>query len=109
MLRTSYMEAPRMDIESEFRQSHMKHPPPLNLIDYRDIHRDDFEFDIGGKSVMVFLHIQKTGGSTFSKHLVKDVDLQDRCLSVAFFNQNCTDFCTKLYRLVHWGSQLVEI
>ena len=79
-----------MDIESEFRQSHMKHPPPLNLIDYRDIHRDDFEFDIGGKSVMVFLHIQKTGGSTFSKHLVEDVHLQDRCLSVAFFNQNCT-------------------
>ena len=76
---------PMIDVETEFRKSHMKHPPPLNLIEYRDIHHNDFDFKIGGNSVMVFLHIQKTGGSTFSKHLVHDVDLKDRCLAVAFF------------------------
>ena len=54
----------------------MKHPPPLPLIDYWEIHQDDFEFNQDSRSIMVFLHIQKTGGSTFSRHLVEDVDLE---------------------------------
>ena len=29
---------------------------------------------------MVFLHIQKTGGTTFGKHLVQDIDLESPCL-----------------------------
>ena len=67
-------------MEAEFRKSHMKHPPPLKLIDFKDIHQDNFDFSIvSGKSIMVFLHIQKTGGSTFSKHLVKDIDLDEPC------------------------------
>ncbi len=32
-----------------------------------------------GNDVMVFLHIQKTGGTTFGKHLVQDVDLEKPC------------------------------
>ena len=76
----SYQELDGTDMEAEFRKSHMKHPPPLKLIDFKDIHRDDFDFNmVSGKSVMVFLHIQKTGGSTFSKHLVKDIDLDKPC------------------------------
>ena len=31
----------------------------------------DYQFDMNGNDVMVFLHIQKTGGTTFGKHLVK--------------------------------------
>ena len=28
---------------------------------------------------MVFLHIQKTGGTTFERHLVRDIDLEAPC------------------------------
>ena len=80
LLFLSYQEQQGTDVEAEFRKSHMKHPPPLKLIDFKDIHRDDFDFSmVSGKSVMVFLHIQKTGGSAFSRHLVKDIDLDGPC------------------------------
>ncbi|KAJ8030605.1 Heparan-sulfate 6-O-sulfotransferase 2 [Holothuria leucospilota] len=38
-----------------------------------------YDFDISGNDVMVFLHIQKTGGTTFGKHLVHDLDLETPC------------------------------
>jgi hypothetical protein len=47
---------------------------------YRDIMEDDFEFDITKNDVMVFLHIQKTGGTTFGKHLVEDLKLEKPCM-----------------------------
>ncbi|KAL7294594.1 hypothetical protein TKK_0011901 [Trichogramma kaykai] len=40
---------------------------------------DSFQFDINANDVMVFLHIQKTGGTSFGKHLVRDLDLQRPC------------------------------
>lgn len=61
-------------------------PPPaplqidINFVTYDTIQRDNFEFNINGSDVMVFLHIQKTGGSTFGKHLVQDIDLESPCL-----------------------------
>uniref|UniRef100_A0A8D8RRX7 Heparan-sulfate 6-O-sulfotransferase n=1 Tax=Cacopsylla melanoneura TaxID=428564 RepID=A0A8D8RRX7_9HEMI len=36
-------------------------------------------FDINAHDVMVFLHIQKTGGTAFGRHLVSDLDLQRPC------------------------------
>ena len=39
-----------------------------------------FNFTIEGEYVIVFLHIQKTGGSIFGRHLVKNIDLQKPCL-----------------------------
>ena len=33
--------------------------------------QENFEFDIKGSDVIVFLHIQKTGGTAFGKHLGK--------------------------------------
>ncbi|XP_051996399.1 heparan-sulfate 6-O-sulfotransferase 3-B-like isoform X2 [Xyrauchen texanus] len=45
--------------------------------------RDDLErhvdFDIKGSDVIVFLHIQKTGGTTFGKHLVRNIHLEHPC------------------------------
>uniref|UniRef100_A0A8C4WZU3 Heparan-sulfate 6-O-sulfotransferase n=1 Tax=Eptatretus burgeri TaxID=7764 RepID=A0A8C4WZU3_EPTBU len=40
-------------------------------------------FDVRGGDVLVFLHIQKTGGTTFGRHLVRDLALEEpcRCLS----------------------------
>merc|ERR550519_2994899 len=52
---------------------------PENMITFRDILEENFQFDYAGNDVMVFLHIQKTGGTTFGKHLVKDIDLSRPC------------------------------
>lgn len=43
---------------------------------YDDVQKDDFQFDMDAHDVMVFLHIQKTGGTSFGKHLVQDLDLK---------------------------------
>lgn len=45
-------------------------------LSYEDVLNDDFQFDMDGHDVMVFLHIQKTGGTSFGKHLVRDLDLK---------------------------------
>ncbi|KAI9526004.1 Heparan-sulfate 6-O-sulfotransferase 3-B [Dissostichus eleginoides] len=37
------------------------------------------DFKIRGDDVMVFLHIQKTGGTTFGRHLVKNIQLEQPC------------------------------
>ena len=72
------------DLEAEFRKSNMTHPPPpsLNLVDYREIKRgkDSFKFNMSASDVMVFLHIQKTGGTTFGRHLVQNIDLSEPCM-----------------------------
>lgn len=44
----------------------------------RDLDRH-IEFNIRGDDVMVFLHIQKTGGTTFGRHLVKNIELEQPC------------------------------
>lgn len=38
-----------------------------------------YPFDIKGNDVIVFLHIQKTGGTKFGKHLVKNLDIKSPC------------------------------
>uniref|UniRef100_G3PLH4 Heparan-sulfate 6-O-sulfotransferase n=1 Tax=Gasterosteus aculeatus TaxID=69293 RepID=G3PLH4_GASAC len=44
----------------------------------RDLDRH-VDFNIRGDDVMVFLHIQKTGGTTFGRHLVKNIQLERPC------------------------------
>ncbi|XP_042190677.1 heparan-sulfate 6-O-sulfotransferase 3-B [Callorhinchus milii] len=36
-------------------------------------------FNIKGNDVIVFLHIQKTGGTTFGRHLVRNIQLEQPC------------------------------
>ncbi|KAG0426418.1 hypothetical protein HPB47_026485 [Ixodes persulcatus] len=50
-----------------------------NKLSFDDMLGDDFEFDMKGSDVMVFLHIQKTGGTVFGRHLVHDLDLEKPC------------------------------
>jgi len=52
---------------------------PENIITFDELMEENFEFDINRQDVMVFLHIQKTGGTTFGKHLVEDLDLERDC------------------------------
>ncbi|OCT78941.1 hypothetical protein XELAEV_18030030mg [Xenopus laevis] len=44
----------------------------------RDLERS-LTFDMKGDDVIVFLHIQKTGGTTFGRHLVQNVRLELPC------------------------------
>ncbi|CAH2246333.1 heparan-sulfate 6-O-sulfotransferase 1 [Pelobates cultripes] len=44
----------------------------------RDLDRS-LSFDMKGDDVIVFLHIQKTGGTTFGRHLVQNVRLEVPC------------------------------
>uniref|UniRef100_A0AAV2JKQ1 Heparan-sulfate 6-O-sulfotransferase n=1 Tax=Knipowitschia caucasica TaxID=637954 RepID=A0AAV2JKQ1_KNICA len=44
----------------------------------RDLERT-IDFQMKGEDVIVFLHIQKTGGTTFGRHLVQNVRLEVPC------------------------------
>ncbi|RZF43969.1 hypothetical protein LSTR_LSTR014745 [Laodelphax striatellus] len=61
------------------------HSNPINSkatnpgLSYDDVLNDNFQFDMNAHDVMVFLHIQKTGGTSFGRHLVQDLDLQRPC------------------------------
>lgn len=48
-------------------------------LSYEEVLNEDFQFDIDAHDVMVFLHIQKTGGTSFGRHLVQDLDLKVSC------------------------------
>ena len=63
---------PNMDY-LDFRQ-------PDNMVTFEEIMEQNFNFNVSNtRDVMVFLHIQKTGGTTFGKHLVEDIDLERPC------------------------------
>lgn len=61
------------------------HSNPVNSkssnpgLSYDDVLNENFQFDMNAHDVMVFLHIQKTGGTSFGRHLVQDLDLQRPC------------------------------
>uniref|UniRef100_A0A1S4GCK6 Heparan-sulfate 6-O-sulfotransferase n=1 Tax=Anopheles gambiae TaxID=7165 RepID=A0A1S4GCK6_ANOGA len=59
---------------------------------------DDFQFDMNAHDVMVFLHIQKTGG-TFGKHLVRDLDLKRPC-TCQRKKKRC--YCFRPHRNENW-------
>ncbi|XP_050542523.1 heparan-sulfate 6-O-sulfotransferase 1 isoform X2 [Daktulosphaira vitifoliae] len=49
-------------------------------ISYDDMQNENqLRFDMNAHDVLVFLHIQKTGGTSFGRHLVQDLDLQRPC------------------------------
>ncbi|XP_075446958.1 heparan-sulfate 6-O-sulfotransferase 3 [Ascaphus truei] len=54
-----------------------KFQPTLNFTD-KDLTRF-VDFNIKGDDVIVFLHIQKTGGTTFGRHLVRNIRLEQPC------------------------------
>ena len=59
---------------------YMDFKQPENMVTNKEILEDNFMFNLTSKTdVMVFLHIQKTGGTTFGKHLVEDIDLARPC------------------------------
>ncbi|CAH2237368.1 jg6226 [Pararge aegeria aegeria] len=69
-LALTYAEAPGRPLPDVMAQ------PGLS---YDEVLHDDFRFDLNAHDVMVFLHIQKTGGTSFGRHLVMDLDLKRPC------------------------------
>ncbi|XP_023014089.1 heparan sulfate 6-O-sulfotransferase [Leptinotarsa decemlineata] len=63
-------------IDDNLGKPHMNSKVGLS---YDDMLNDDFNFDMDSHDVMVFLHMQKTGGTSFGKHLVHDLDLKRPC------------------------------
>lgn len=51
---------------------------PYNEFEDDDLYRL-FDVQLDQEDVIVFLHIQKTGGTTFGRHLVKNMDLESPC------------------------------
>uniref|UniRef100_A0AAY5EG68 Heparan-sulfate 6-O-sulfotransferase n=1 Tax=Electrophorus electricus TaxID=8005 RepID=A0AAY5EG68_ELEEL len=56
--------------------------PPKFISKFNFTERDlmrHVDFNIKGDDVIVFLHIQKTGGTTFGRHLVRNIRLEQPC------------------------------
>lgn len=58
------------------RLSHDLREPKLV---FDDLASKEYVFDMNANDVIVFLHIQKTGGTSFGRHLVQDLDLKKPC------------------------------
>lgn len=75
-------EVTSSDVSVAQLQSHHVEKSVHNVVNsnvglsYEDVLNEDFQFDMDAHDVMVFLHIQKTGGTSFGKHLVRDLDLK---------------------------------
>ena len=48
-------------------------------VGYNPVNCFSYDFDIEGDEVIVFLHIQKTGGTVFGRNLVKNIQLEKPC------------------------------
>ncbi|XP_047109565.1 heparan-sulfate 6-O-sulfotransferase 2 [Schistocerca piceifrons] len=75
----------RTPIQDNLGKPLQTHSEPLSSklsnpgLSYDDVLNENFQFDMKAHDVMVFLHIQKTGGTSFGRHLVRDLDLERPC------------------------------
>ncbi|KAJ6635297.1 Heparan-sulfate 6-O-sulfotransferase 3-B, partial [Pseudolycoriella hygida] len=102
-------EATNADISAALLQSH--HQSEKNEksshsivnsnvgLSYEEVLNEDFQFDMDAHDVMVFLHIQKTGGTSFGKHLVRDLDLKRPC-ECQRKRKRC--YCFRTHRNENW-------
>lgn len=65
-----------------------KHLDKPQFICAEDIMTNNLKFNLSGDDLLVSLHIQKTGGTTFEKHLVMDLKLDLPC-SCANYKRRC--------------------
>ncbi|RWS14535.1 heparan-sulfate 6-O-sulfotransferase 2-like protein [Dinothrombium tinctorium] len=74
----------RLSTNSNQNQANLTPNPTLaersKKLSFEDVLSDNSSvFDIKANDVIVFLHIQKTGGTSFGRHLVKDLNLVNPC------------------------------
>lgn len=53
--------------------------PNYSKVTFNQITSHNVTFNISGHDLLVLLHIQKTGGTTFERHLVHDLEIQNAC------------------------------
>uniref|UniRef100_A0A182Y5A1 Heparan-sulfate 6-O-sulfotransferase n=1 Tax=Anopheles stephensi TaxID=30069 RepID=A0A182Y5A1_ANOST len=92
------------DLTAGYEHDNLGKPVQQNLLanpglSYEEVLNDDFQFDMNAHDVMVFLHIQKTGGTSFGKHLVRDLDLKRPC-TCQRKKKRC--YCFRPHRNENW-------
>lgn len=79
----SLLSTPYQDSDDFYRDQDLEDDsPPKQASQFNFTERDldrHVEFLIKGDDVIVFLHIQKTGGTTFGRHLVRNIRLEQPC------------------------------
>uniref|UniRef100_A0A1Y9H201 Heparan-sulfate 6-O-sulfotransferase n=1 Tax=Anopheles dirus TaxID=7168 RepID=A0A1Y9H201_9DIPT len=93
-----------VELTPGFEHDNLGKPVQQNLLanpglSYEEVLNDDFQFDMNAHDVMVFLHIQKTGGTSFGKHLVRDLDLKRPC-TCQRKKKRC--YCFRPHRNENW-------
>ncbi|KAM7380490.1 hypothetical protein PAMP_003782 [Pampus punctatissimus] len=79
----SLLSTPYLDSDDFYKDQDLEDDSPPKLLSKfnfteRDLDRH-VEFNIKEDDVIVFLHIQKTGGTTFGRHLVRNIRLEQPC------------------------------
>lgn len=79
----SLLSTPYQDSDDFYKDQDLEDDSPPKLpskfnFTERDLDRH-VEFNIKEDDVIVFLHIQKTGGTTFGRHLVRNIRLEQPC------------------------------
>ncbi|XP_037040685.1 heparan-sulfate 6-O-sulfotransferase 2 [Bradysia coprophila] len=98
-------ELANSEVSAALLQSHHAEKSVHNAVNsnvglsYEDVLNEDFQFDMDAHDVMVFLHIQKTGGTSFGKHLVRDLDLKRPC-ECQRKRKRC--YCFRTHRNENW-------
>lgn len=76
-----YEEETQILHRANSQNSRTKNPMEGGNLSYDQLKSGRFEnFNVDGSDVIVFLHIQKTGGTTFEQYLVKQLDVPRPCL-----------------------------
>ena len=70
----------RLPSTSSSSTSNRQQADRIESVAFDEVFSERFVFDITGRDVIVFLHIQKTGGTIFGRHLVKDLNVPSPCL-----------------------------
>lgn len=117
---TSLVRKYNLNDELTQRLIRLNQKTAVNFVDYESIVAASSSsssggkprFDFAGSDVMVFLHIQKTGGSSFERHLVQDISLDKPCQAMGEFGNPRKDrkkkrkkLQKKLYSCLRPGSQ----
>ncbi|KAM7159736.1 heparan-sulfate 6-O-sulfotransferase 2 [Macrochelys suwanniensis] len=77
LLRLRAVSPPRADPYRAEDETPARFVPRFNFSGRDLLRRADF--NIKGDDLIVFLHIQKTGGTTFGRHLVRNIQLEQPC------------------------------
>ncbi|KAM4664123.1 heparan-sulfate 6-O-sulfotransferase 2 [Discoglossus pictus] len=77
LLRLQVFSSPLVDPYRAEDETPARFTPTLNFTE-EDLYRK-VDFNIKGDDLIVFLHIQKTGGTTFGRHLVRNIQLEQPC------------------------------